>query len=167
MLLPILKWLFLIGLALIIALLIAGRLGALQGQRPADLGVKNGRLKPPSRTPNSVSSQADLYPEHVQRAHASIAPLPLRGSPAGAMQALRALVQAQPGASVVEARDDYLYAEFRSPTLRFVDDAEFWADGAAGVIQVRSASRLGRKDFGANRARIEALRERWTAALPP
>jgi uncharacterized protein (DUF1499 family) len=33
------------------------------------------------------------------------------------------------------------------------------------VIQVRSASRLGRKDFGVNRARIEAIRVRW-ASVP-
>jgi uncharacterized protein (DUF1499 family) len=27
------------------------------------------------------------------------------------------------------------------------------------VVQVRSASRVGRKDFGVNRARIEAIRQ--------
>jgi uncharacterized protein (DUF1499 family) len=42
-----------------------------------------------------------------------------------------------------------------------VDDAEFWLDPAAGVIQVRSASRLGSKDFGVNRKRIEAIRSRY------
>jgi len=36
---------------------------------------------------------------------------------------------------------------------------EFWFDPAAGAVQVRSASRLGSKDFGVNRARIETLRE--------
>ena len=49
--------------------------------------------------------------------------------------------------------------------MGFVDDVEFWADPAAGVIQLRSASRLGRKDFGVNRARIEDIRTRL-AALP-
>jgi uncharacterized protein (DUF1499 family) len=44
--------------------------------------------------------------------------------------------------------------------MRFVDDVEFWVDPAAGVVQVRSASRVGRKDLGVNRARIEAIRER-------
>ena len=41
---------------------------------------------------------------------------------------------------------------------KFVDDAEFWADLPNGVVQVRSASRLGEGDFGVNRERIEALR---------
>ena len=52
----------------------------------------------------------------------------------------------------------YLYAEFRSKLMGFVDDVEFLADPAAGVVHVRSASRLGRRDFGVNRSRIEALR---------
>jgi len=60
----------------------------------------------------------------------------------------------------VEQRDDYLYARFETQLLRFVDDAEFWYDPAAQAIQVRSASRLGRKDFGVNRARVEAIRDK-------
>jgi len=44
-----------------------------------------------------------------------------------------------------------------------VDDVEFWFDPAANVIQVRSASRVGRGDLGVNRKRIEAVR----AALDP
>jgi uncharacterized protein (DUF1499 family) len=33
-------------------------------------------------------------------------------------------------------------------------------DPAAGKVQVRSASRLGKSDLGVNRARIEDLRKR-------
>jgi uncharacterized protein (DUF1499 family) len=40
---------------------------------------------------------------------------------------------------------------------------EFWLDPAAGVVQVRSASRLGYGDWGANRKRVEALRQRLAA----
>jgi len=42
-----------------------------------------------------------------------------------------------------------------------VDDVEFWLDPVGGVIHVRSASRVGQSDFGANRARIEALRAKF------
>ena len=42
--------------------------------------------------------------------------------------------------------------------MRFVDDVEFWYDPAAQSIAVRSASRIGRKDFEVNSARIEAIR---------
>ena len=52
----------------------------------------------------------------------------------------------------------YLYAEFKSAGLGFVDDVEFALDEKAGVIHVRSASRLGVRDFDVNRKRIEAIR---------
>lgn len=150
-------------LSLGLALLLVGQAGFLQGEAPPDLGVRDGRLKPPSFTPNSVSSQADLHAGHPMRDAARIAPLPLRGSVPETMARLRSLASALPGARVEEVRDDYLRLSYTSRWLRFVDDAEFWADPAAGVIHVRSASRLGRRDFGVNRARIEALRARWSA----
>ncbi len=46
--------------AILVLAALAIQLGALRGKRPADLGVNNGRLKAPSLTPNSVSSQASL-----------------------------------------------------------------------------------------------------------
>ena len=54
--------------------------------------------------------------------------------------------------------------EFETRWMRFVDDAEFWFDPAAGAVQLRSASRLGKGDLGINRARIEALRGRLQRA---
>jgi uncharacterized protein (DUF1499 family) len=77
---------------------------------------------------------------------------------------LQVLLQADPAVTVVESRSNYLYAQYTSPLMKFVDDVEFWYDARNGVIQVRSASRLGRNDFGANRRRIEALREQLAAS---
>ena len=54
----------------------------------------------------------------------------------------------------------YLYAEFRSKLLGFVDDLELLFDEKAGLFHVRSASRLGRRDFGVNRKRVELLRSK-------
>jgi uncharacterized protein (DUF1499 family) len=146
--------------ALVVLAVAAGQLGFLQGKPPADLGVNGGRLKRPSGTPNSVTSQADLFADHPMRDYARVTPLPASGGAPASMARLRAVIERWPGASVVEQRDDYLYARFETKLLRFVDDAEFWYDPAAQAIQVRSASRLGRKDFGVNRARIEAIREK-------
>jgi uncharacterized protein (DUF1499 family) len=42
--------------------------------------------------------------------------------------------------------------------MGFVDDVEFLVDPVKGVVHVRSASRLGRRDFGVNRERVERLR---------
>lgn len=138
----------------------AGRLGLLAGKPPADLGVREGKFKAPSTRPNSVSSQAVLWPGHAQLAYASIAPLAVGGDAAAAMARLRSAVEGMPGARVVQADAGYLRAEFTTPLMRYTDDVEFWFDSAAGVVQVRSASRLGYSDRGANRARVEALRKR-------
>lgn len=151
-------------LALPLAVLVAAQLGAFSGRVPSDLGVRDGRLKPPSATPNSVHSQAASWPDHPQRAYAQIDALPLRGDGPATLARLRTVVAAMPGASVVTARGDYLHASFRTRWMGFVDDVEFWFDPAAGVVQLRSASRLGRRDFGVNRARIEAIRAALAAA---
>jgi uncharacterized protein (DUF1499 family) len=65
-----------------------------------------------------------------------------------------------PRATVIRHEGNYLYAEFRSKLMGFVDDVEFTHDEKTGVLHVRSASRLGRRDFGVNRARVEQLRSR-------
>lgn len=139
----------------------AGRLGLLAGSPPPDLGVREGKLKAPSTRPNSVSSQTALWPGHPRAAYAQIAPLALVGGDGPATLAkLRQLVDSTPGARVVLAEGDYLRCEFSTPLMRYTDDVEFWLDRQAGVVQLRSASRLGYSDRGANRARIEALRVR-------
>ena len=126
-------------------------MGLFSGTRPADLGVQDGRLKPAPPTPNCVNSQStDGY--------SRIAPLAYAGDGKRTMARLNALVAAMPAARVIEFRPDYVYAEFSSKWLGFVDDVEFYLDEKAAVIHVRSASRLGRKDFGVNRQRIEAIR---------
>ena len=159
----VLKWIIAVVALLVVGVLAAGQFGLLQGTRPDDLGVKAGRLKKPSPTPNSVSSQADLWPDHPQREGARIDPLPVLQDGPSTIRHIAGLVERLPGAAIVERRADYLYVQFTTPTLKFVDDAEFWFDPAAGVVQVRPASRVGRKDFGVNRARIEALRSRLAA----
>ncbi len=154
----VMKW-GLTGLAAVVLLaMLAGQLGLWQGRAPDDLGVRDGRLKPPSTTANSVSSQAGLWPGHPQREAARIEPLALVGDGPATLQHLHDIVAAMPGARIVRFEGDYLRAEFTTPLMQFTDDAEFWLDRGAGVVQVRSASRLGRSDLGANRRRIEAIR---------
>ncbi len=150
-----------LGLALLAA---SVRLGWIGGAAPADLGVRDGRLKPPSTTPNSVSSQADLYPDQPQARRAAIEPLAFSGDGLQAMQRLAGVLRRQPRTRIVQDAGDYLRAEARSETLGFIDDVEFWLDRANGVIQLRSASRLGYGDHDVNRERIEVLREAFARA---
>ena len=149
--------------ALAVAVVIAGQLSLLSGSTPDKLGVTDGRLRPPSGNPNSVSSQAGLYPDHPQKAYAAIAPLKYSGDGEAAMARLDSLLQKEERTTVVRRGPGYLYAQSTTAVLKFTDDVELWLDKANGVIQVRSASRLGRKDFGVNRARIEAIRARFTS----
>jgi len=116
-------------------------------RRPTNLGAKDGRLAPCRSTPNCVSSQADPADgEHY------IAPIAFRGS----MDEVRRAVESMPRATVITAQASYLYAEFRTKLMRYVDDVEILKSG--DILHVRSASRLGRRDFGVNRKRVEALR---------
>ena len=155
----ILKWLMFGTAALAVLVLVAAQLGAFSGQLPGNMGARDGRLRPPSKTPNSVSSQADLWAQHPMQDYARIAPLALKGSGPATMAQIKRIVEALPGAKVVESRGDYLYVQFTTRWMKFVDDAEFWFDPVHAVVQVRSASRLGRKDFSVNRARVEAIRQ--------
>ena len=154
----ILKWFLIVVVVLIVGVILIGQLGFLQGKAPDNLGLRDGRLKAPSKTPNSVSSQAALYPDHPMRTYAEIVPLALRGDGPATIAKIKAIVEAMPGAKVVKSEPDYLYVQFTTRIMKYVDDAEFWFDPAAQVVQVRSASRVGGKDFGVNRSRIEAIR---------
>ncbi len=158
------KWLVIAVALIALAALLVGQLGMLQGHAPDDLGVRDGRLKPPSKTPNSVTSQAGLYPDHPMRRHADIAPLPLAGDGPATMARIQTIVEGMPGARVVKIEPGYLYAQFTTRLMRYVDDTEFWFDPVAHVIQVRSASRVGSGDFGVNRERIESVRSQLLAA---
>jgi uncharacterized protein (DUF1499 family) len=68
-----------------------------------------------------------------------------------------------PGARILQSGPDYLYVQFETRWLKFVDDAEFVVVPAESAIHLRSASRLGRRDFGVNRARIESVRSAFNA----
>lgn len=139
-----------------VLLVVAGQLGMLSGTRPNDLGLKNGLLKPPVKESwNVVSSHADKQPHtdyHV------IAPITYRGDGKAAFARLEAVLRGIDGATIITKQPNYLYAEFQTRLLKFTDDVEFVLDEPASAIQMRSASRLGRKDFGTNRKRLEAIR---------
>lgn len=128
-------------------------------KRPGNLGVTDGRLAPCRRTPNCVSSQADP----ADAVH-YIEPIPFKGDAAAAIAAARKAVESMQRATVIRAEPGYLYAEFRSKLIGFVDDVEFAFDDRAGLLHVRSSSRIGRRDFGVNRARVEFLRRRIAGA---
>lgn len=118
------------------------------------LGPVDGRLRACPDSPNCVSSQA---PDAGHR----VDPLPAGRDPAAALPGLRAVIEGMPRTQIVSAQGDYLHATFTSALFRFVDDLELLLDRGAGVVHVRSASRIGYSDLGANRKRVEAIRQAW------
>ncbi|NJP10537.1 MAG: DUF1499 domain-containing protein [Leptolyngbyaceae cyanobacterium RU_5_1] len=123
------------------------------GIRPTTLGTQDGNLAACPDSPNCVSSQSQ------DKTH-GIAPIPYTASAEEAFNQLKAVIQTLPRAEIITETTNYLYAEFTSSLMGFVDDAEFYVDPEAQVIQVRSASRIGQSDLGINRKRIETIREK-------
>jgi uncharacterized protein (DUF1499 family) len=146
----------------VLALATVGALFAAAHQsrsRAPDYGLDEGRLRGCPATPNCVCSEAG----GADPARA-IDPLPLAGREhAAAWQALQDAI-ASLGGDVVLSTGDSLAATFRTPLLGFIDDLEARLDRDAGVIQLRSASRVGHSDLGANRKRIERLVALFTRA---
>ncbi len=86
-------------------------------------------------------------------------PIPYAGPLRAARARMLAVLQALPRTRIVEEGADVLRAECHSLVFRFVDDVEIRFDDTAKLIHFRSASRLGRSDFGVNRERMDHLRK--------
>jgi uncharacterized protein (DUF1499 family) len=156
-----LRWLSYIGAVTLLLLafvaaeiLLEQPMGLFSGSLPADLGFHSGKFKACPRKPNCVSSTTDAQADAVHH----IAPLRISGSASAAWQRLGEILAASPRAKLITQQPDYLHAEFKSARMGFVDDVEFALDANTGVIHVRSAARLGVRDFGVNRERIERIR---------
>ena len=120
-------------------------LSACAGEPPQDIGVRDGRLIACPGSPNCVSS----YESSEEHAIAALD---------GNLNQVQQILVAMDGANIVEQSNNYLYAEFTSSLMGYVDDVEFLYDAATNTTQVRSASRIGYSDMGANRSRVEAIR---------
>lgn len=116
------------------------------GQRPENLGPHDGSLAGCPDSPNCVSSSD-------QRESHGIAPIE------APLARIRSHLETLDNAEIITAESDYLYVEFTSSLMGFVDDVEFLAAADGSGVQVRSASRLGYSDMGVNRKRIESIRE--------
>lgn len=149
------------GLAVAIELATGHSMGLFSGSRPKDLGFNSGAFKPCSWKPNCVSSTAAKDDPHF------IEPLKNSDDLSADWRKLRAHLETIKVAKIVLEKPGYVHVEFTSEKMGFVDDVEFAIDHAKAVIQVRSASRLGIRDFGVNRARVEAIRAAMNTTPDP
>jgi uncharacterized protein (DUF1499 family) len=143
-------------LGIILVPLVSLGLGAcavLMSHRPVETGLVDGRLRPCPSSPNCVVSE----PQNAS----SIPPLNFTGDPKLAFRSLIDFLEAESNASIITLNEGYVHAVYYTPYLKFADDVEFRLDLEAKVIHARSGSRIGYSDMGANRARIERIRQNW------
>ncbi|NJM21393.1 MAG: DUF1499 domain-containing protein [Richelia sp. RM2_1_2] len=126
------------------------------GTRPNNLGINNGKLAACPNSPNCVSSQSST----TDATH-FIQPLNYTDTPEKALSDLKAVIESEPRTKIINESSDYLYAEFKSALMGYVDDVEFYVDSSSNTIHVRSASRLGQSDLGVNRKRVETIRTKF------
>lgn len=123
------------------------------------LGVNNNRLASCPNTPNCVASHPST-PEKQR-----VPPILYTAEQALAYQQMEALLTEQNNAIIVSREHaHYIRADFKSPFMGFIDDVEFYFQ-LPGVIAVRSASRIGYSDLGANRRRIEEIRKLFSEKM--
>lgn len=116
-------------------------------------GLLQGMLRPCPDKPNCVSSEQPQDNAHY------VEPLYITDNDvAASMQSLREIIIAQ-GGTVKNAGSTYIAATFTSSLFGFIDDLEIRADASAGVIHLRSASRVGTSDLGANRKRVNLIKQ--------
>lgn len=124
-------------------------ISACSGTPPKNLGLHDNQFSPCPSSPNCVSSFASEDPHQIEA-------IALTSKPDKAFHALHSQLLNAKRVNVKEANYPYLYAEFTSSIMGFVDDVEFYFK--ENRIEVRSASRIGYSDLGVNRKRIEAIR---------
>ena len=117
---------------------------------PEELGASQGALAPCPDKPNCVSSFAEDADHHADA-------FAIEGTSLAAWQGLQSILEAESNVEIVTKRDDYLHAVYTSTLMRYRDDVEFLMREREGVIALRSASRVGRSDFGANGLRVQKI----------
>lgn len=107
----------------------------------------------PSR-PSCVSSRAEGADHQIDALRYS-------GQMSVVVSRLERIVSGMDGVREVRREGNYIHAVFQTPVMKYRDDLELLV-GAEGDVDVRSISRFGYRDFGVNRARVEALRKAYS-----
>lgn len=153
----------LIGLLLLLLFPLGGLYFlAQQSARTEPESIGREHLAEGPRKPNWVSSMT------LEKGH-RIEPIGFSGRPEMAWEKIQQAVSELGKSAAITAEKDYLHVECRTPLLGFVDDLELLLNAEEQRIEVRSASRAGHSDLGANRKRVEKLRtlfEAKTASIP-
>ncbi|MGA2090765.1 MAG: DUF1499 domain-containing protein [Endomicrobiales bacterium] len=129
---------------------------SVDSRKVREIGLVNDRLRTCPGTPNCVVS------EGVEKnSQWYIEPFSFNGDPGEQWAKLKAAV-IRIGGHIEQEHELYMWATFRSRFWHFVDDLEVRLDTKNKLIDVRSASRVGKGDLGMNRERVEKLRSAFS-----
>jgi uncharacterized protein (DUF1499 family) len=126
------------------------------GKRSDEIGMGSSGLRGCPKSPNCVSSEAKDEKHAIEWFR-------LKGDPNVSWPLIQDEIASKPRWTIVTATDTYIHVECKSRIFRFVDDLELYFNSSNGIISIRSASRIGYFDFGANRRRVELLRSELRA----
>ncbi len=115
--------------------------------------LEEGKLRLCPKSPNCVSSESTVE-------MTTIKPIAYVGDSAKALEIMKQTLLFM-GAHVEREESDYLWVTFRSMILRFTDDVEVHLVPEESLLHIRSGSRVGYSDMGANRERVEHIRQHF------
>ncbi|WP_421864837.1 DUF1499 domain-containing protein [Motiliproteus sp.] len=150
------KTLLILALLLLVMQSLSFFYKARQSQQAQLPGLIEGRLADCGTRPNCVSSEPGTDQDH--RVEAFVIDEFFPTSAEEHVLRLTAQQIGSLGGKIVVQRPGYLGCEFRSSLYGFIDDVELRLDGENGLMHIRSGSRVGYSDLGANRRRVESLR---------
>jgi uncharacterized protein (DUF1499 family) len=134
-----------------------GKMGFLAGKKP-------GSVKPRALVEVlcPVNSQNCIATTDPNNSYFQIMPLPfIQNDVNGSKKVIKQILETQYRSRATQENESYLHFEVRTPLLGFVDDVEFFFSVDEKVIHMRSASRLGLKDLGANKKRLLNIEQQY------
>ncbi|MEE9319448.1 MAG: DUF1499 domain-containing protein [Granulosicoccus sp.] len=146
--------LWLIALIIVIILLVLRLAMPRLTSSVASGPIENNGVQALSDCPDSPNCQSSASSRQEQ----SVAPLSISGNPSLVMATVAEFINSESNANVVQQQGYYLHATYKTRLMGYIDDVEFLLDASTKQLHIRSASRVGRKDFGANAKRIELIR---------
>jgi len=145
-----------LGIVLIIGVMLM--LLSIASRKQPELGLLNGQLRPCPTSPNCVCSEVPVEGAFVE-------PLSYTTTAEDAWRNIKQAI-VDTGGVVVTEQDSYLHARYETALMRYIDDVELRLDTNHQVIHIRSASRVGQSDLGANRKRVARIRAAFAKQSP-
>jgi uncharacterized protein (DUF1499 family) len=133
-----------LGILLLVGLGYFKGMGIYSGSKTVDLGLKDNKLQLCGEKPNCVCSFNTNEKHKIEPIKTSFD-----------LGIIVERFQAK-GLTLINQDNNYARFTYSSKIMGYVDDIEILKDGE--ILHIRSASRVGYSDMGANRKRVEVLR---------